>query len=58
MAPEEVLLFLKKLSYAWEPTVWEVRDQSPIQEGVVEVIFLGVEETSQVVEEEAVTQIR
>jgi len=53
MALEVGLLFLKKLSCDWEPTVWEARDQVVIiQEGVVGVIFLGVEGISRVVEEE------
>jgi len=53
------LLFLKKLSYGWEPTVWEAREEVVIiQEGVVEVISLVVEEIIRVVEEEVATQIR
>jgi hypothetical protein len=57
MVPEVVLLFLKKLSYGWGPTVWEERvlgTEEVEEEGICRV----VEETHLVVEEEAVTQIR
>jgi len=59
MVLEVGLPLLKKIFYGWEPTVWEAREEYlSIQEGVVEVIFLGVEGIIRVVEEEVVTQIR
>jgi hypothetical protein len=51
------LLFLKKLSYGWEPMVWEERVLGT-EEVVVEGIFRVVEEINPVEEEEVATLIR
>jgi hypothetical protein len=51
------LLFLKKLSYGWEPMVWEER-VSTTEAVVVEGIFRVVEEINPVEEEEVATLIR
>ena len=51
------LIFLKRLSYGWEPTVWEERvpgTEEVEEEGNCRV----VEETHRVVEGEVVMQIR
>ena len=57
MAPGVALLFLKKISYGWEPTVWEGRVAGT--EGVVEeVMSRVVEEITRVVEGEVVMQIQ
>jgi hypothetical protein len=59
MALEVGLLFLKKLSCDWEPTVWEAREEVVIiQEVVEEGMCRVVEEIIRVVEEEVATQIR
>jgi hypothetical protein len=58
MVPEEGLLFLGRFWLGWEPMVWEVREPVVIQEEEVEVIFLGVEETSRVVEGEVAMPLR
>jgi hypothetical protein len=51
------LLFLKKLSYGWEPMVWEERVLGT-EEVEEEAISQVVEETHRVVEGEVVMQIR
>jgi hypothetical protein len=57
MVPGVGLLFLKKLSYGWEATVWEER-VSATEEVEEEAISQVVEDTHRVEEEEVVMQIR
>jgi hypothetical protein len=57
MVPGVGLLFLKKLSYGWEATVWE-EQVSSTEEVEEEGIFRVVEEINPVEEEEVVMQIR
>ena len=57
MVPGVGLLFLKKLSYGWEATVWE-EQVSSTEEVEEEGICRVGEEITRVVEEEVVTQIR
>jgi hypothetical protein len=51
------LLFLKKLSYGWEPMAWEERVPGT-EEVEEEGTYRVVEELIQVVEEEVVTPIQ
>jgi hypothetical protein len=57
MVPGVGLLFLKKLSYGWEATVWE-EQVSSTEEVEEEGMYRGVEEINPVEEEEVVMQIR
>ena len=57
MGPGVGFSFLRKISYGWEPTVWEGR-VAGTEEVAEEAICQVVEEIIRVVEGEAVTQIR